>query len=115
MPQSLDIVFAIYFVDNGMYLSFNKVFLQIFPITVTKAVKIVNLRVPSQYIMLKKYKISEPLILDCEYDLPVGEKELVLKWYLNDQLIYQWISTEPPRVFVHVNYAVNEKMNIKFI
>lgn len=66
------------------------------------SVKIDNLKVPSQYI-LKRYESPEPLILDCEYNLPADEKGFVLKWYLNDQLIYQWISTTQPRFYVHVS------------
>lgn len=74
--------------------------------------KIIHLRVPSQYI-LEKYEISAPLILDCEYDLPVDEQGLVLKWYLNDQLIYHWISSVPPRIFVHVSSSVISERWIK--
>lgn len=64
------------------------------------AVKIDNLRVPPQYIL--NFKNPKPLVLDCEYDLPADEKGFVLKWYFNDQLIYQWISMKQPRFYVHV-------------
>lgn len=74
------------------------------------SVKIDNLKVPSQYI-LKRYESAEPLILDCEYNLPADEKGFVLKWYLNDQLIYQWISTTQPRFYVHVSSSVGSLKN----
>lgn len=74
--------------------------------------KITNLKVPSQYI-LERNQNPEPLLLDCEYDLPAGEKGFVLKWYLNDQLIYQWISTTHPRFYVHVSPLVDSPKNKK--
>lgn len=77
------------------------------------AVKIDNLKVPRQYV-LDRHKKPAPLILDCEYDLPVEESGFVLKWYLNDQLIYQWISTAQPRFFVHVSFLMESLQNFIF-
>lgn len=71
----------------------------LFPVAM--AVKIDNLKVPSEYI-LDNLENPEVLILDCEYDLPVDEKGFVLKWYFNDLLIYQWISLAQPKFYVHV-------------
>ena len=40
--------------------------------------------------------LSAPeFILDCEYDVSENENGLVIKWFLNNQLVYQWI---PPRL-----------------
>lgn len=33
--------------------------------------------------------------LDCDYDVSENESGLVIKWFLNNQLVYQWI---PPRL-----------------
>ncbi|KAJ6648379.1 hypothetical protein Bhyg_03607 [Pseudolycoriella hygida] len=76
----------------------------------TTAVKINNLKVPSEYI-LDKLSNPEVLILDCEYDLPVEEQGFVLKWFFNDLLIYQWISLAPPRFFFHNTIRNHVDMN----
>lgn len=62
----------------------------VFIISVSNAVKITNLKVPSVYI-LSNNENPEPLILDCEYDVSLRENGFVLKWLFNDHQIYQWI------------------------
>lgn len=37
---------------------------------------------------------GQEYILDCEYDIDKDEHGLVVKWYLNNNVVYQWI---PPR------------------
>lgn len=40
--------------------------------------------------------LSAPeFLLDCEFDVDENESGLVIKWFLNNQLVYQWI---PPRL-----------------
>lgn len=80
------------------------------------AVKINNLKVPSEYI-LDNLENPEVLILDCEYDLPVDEKGFVLKWYWNDTLIYQWIEMPQSRYWhVCIDIEINGKAcnNVRF-
>jgi hypothetical protein len=36
--------------------------------------------------------------LDCDFDMNVGEHGLVIKWFLNNQLVYQSIPSNPPRL-----------------
>lgn len=43
----------------------------------------------------KRPNLSAPeFTLDCEYDVEPDENNLVIKWFLNNTLVYQWI---PPR------------------
>ncbi|KAG4080615.1 hypothetical protein HA402_006216 [Bradysia odoriphaga] len=84
------------------------------------AVKIDTLKVPAEYI-LDNLENPEVLILDCEYDLPADENGFVLKWFFNEQLIYQWISLAQPRFYVNsmirnhidANYTASEHMHHK--
>lgn len=40
--------------------------------------------------------LSAPeFVLDCDFDVDDDESGLVIKWFLNNQLVYQWI---PPRL-----------------
>lgn len=75
--------------------------------TVCNTVKITNLKVPSTYIIENtpatakggkstlKNRLNH-LILDCEYEIDAGEQGFVLKWLLNNHMIYQWIPTRTP-------------------
>lgn len=65
--------------------------------------KIQKITVPSVVVMdynpknvgVGKPALSAPdFLLDCDYEVPENETKLVVKWYLNQELIYQWI---PPR------------------
>lgn len=40
---------------------------------------------------------KNPVILDCDYSLRPDDQELVVKWLLNDDIIYQWIPPQPPQ------------------
>ncbi|XP_055839785.1 uncharacterized protein LOC129907535 isoform X1 [Episyrphus balteatus] len=59
-------------------------------LSVSNSVRITNLKVPQMY-TLDRNGESEPLILDCEYELGPREKGFVLKWSFNNNSIYQWI------------------------
>ncbi|XP_055921247.1 uncharacterized protein LOC129952600 isoform X1 [Eupeodes corollae] len=59
-------------------------------LSVSNSVRITNLKVPQMY-TLDRNGESEPLILDCEYELGPREKGFVLKWLFNNNSIYQWI------------------------
>ena len=40
----------------------------------------------------------DPVILDCDYDMGKSKTTgLVIKWYVNQELLYQWIFGHKPR------------------
>jgi hypothetical protein len=58
--------------------------------------------VPSVIVMDSNVNLSErpnlsapEFLLDCDYEVSENESGLVIKWFLNNQLVYQWI---PPRL-----------------
>lgn len=51
----------------------------------SRGVKINKLQVP------QVIQHGSPVILDCDFTLSSEEKGLVLKWYKNQSLVYQWI------------------------
>lgn len=66
------------------------------------SVKIQKITVPSVVVMDSNLNLSErpnlsapEFLLDCDYEVDENEKGLVIKWLLNNQLVYQWI---PPRL-----------------
>jgi hypothetical protein len=66
------------------------------------SVKIQKITVPSVVKMDYNLNLSErpnlsapEFTLDCEYEVNDDESGLVIKWFLNNQLVYQWI---PPRL-----------------
>lgn len=41
---------------------------------------------------------EEPVILDCQYSMDGSTNQaLVVKWYVNDELLYQWIHGSAPK------------------
>lgn len=66
------------------------------------SVKIQKITVPSVVVMDYNVNLSErpnlsapEFTLDCDFDVGRNETGLVIKWFLNNQLVYQWI---PPRM-----------------
>lgn len=59
--------------------------------------KIQKITVPSVVVMdynvnLERPNLSAPEFdLDCDFDISEDETGLVIKWFLNNQLVYQWI------------------------
>ncbi|XP_041782065.1 uncharacterized protein LOC121598823 isoform X5 [Anopheles merus] len=82
---------------------------------VCSAVKIINLKVPSTYLLDQTSKTPDPLILDCEYEVDESEKGFVLKWLLDGQPVYQWIPSKNPFPFqsfknrVDTSYVVSQE------
>ncbi|KFB43165.1 AGAP011578-PA-like protein [Anopheles sinensis] len=82
---------------------------------VCSAVKIINLKVPSTYLLDLTSKTPDPLILDCEYEVEENEKGFVLKWLLDGQPVYQWIPSKNPFPFqpfknrVDTSYVVSQE------
>ncbi|ETN66152.1 hypothetical protein AND_002067 [Anopheles darlingi] len=83
--------------------------------TFCSAVKIINLKVPSTYLLDQTSKTPDPLILDCEYEVDENEKGFVLKWLLDNQPVYQWIPSKNPFPFqsfknrVDTSYVVSQE------
>lgn len=40
---------------------------------------------------------EEAVILDCNYSVRPDDQDLVVKWYLNGDVVYQWIPPQPPQ------------------
>ncbi|ENN77988.1 hypothetical protein YQE_05663, partial [Dendroctonus ponderosae] len=60
-------------------------------INLAEAVKINRLRVPDMV------KYGTEAILDCDFTLDDSETDLVVKWYFNTALVYQWIPSTKNR------------------
>ncbi|CAO1411207.1 unnamed protein product [Diamesa serratosioi] len=78
---------------KGNLLHFIGLFLVV--LNVCSAVKIHSVTVPSTYVL----KSEEPniIVLDCDYTADESESGFVLKWLLNNVVVYQWIpSTKTP-------------------
>lgn len=75
------------------------------------SVKIQKITVPSVVVMDYNLNLSErpnlsapEFTLDCDYDVNENENGLVIKWFLNNQLVYQWI---PPRLPTALGFLKN--------
>lgn len=100
-------------------------------------VKIKSLKVPDTVLLVNQTIL--PLVLDCKYvrkfqvlqqvdqceinfqELNPKEKGLVLKWYFNDQLFFQWIQDRQPsfvgsyfKNLVDTNYTSNQGVALKY-
>ncbi|XP_074035857.1 uncharacterized protein [Leptinotarsa decemlineata] len=76
----------------------------------TNAVQINYLKVP----IAVKNDSKSPVIMDCNYSLRPDDTDLVVKWYLNDDLVYQWIPPQKPQSFgllkdrIDLSYAATD-------
>lgn len=59
------------------------------------AVQINYVKVP----IAVKNNSNSPVILDCHYSLRPDDTELVVKWFLNEDLVYEWIPPNIPQSF----------------
>ena len=59
-----------------------------------KSIKITRVNIPT----VIEAGTSEPNVLDCVYDLE-GKRadDLVIKWFINQEILYQWILGSEPR------------------
>lgn len=62
-------------------------------VTVSAAIKIRNITVP-EYVFIDTDK---SVILDCDYEMGDDIAGLVVKWFLNDKMLYQWIYNKGPQ------------------
>ncbi|KAJ8965828.1 hypothetical protein NQ314_003875 [Rhamnusium bicolor] len=44
-----------------------------------------------------KNNSNNPVILDCNYSVRPDDTDLVVKWFLNDDTVYQWIPPQKPQ------------------
>lgn len=78
--------------------------------SVGQSVRIISLRVPAVYVLndTKASAATPNLVLDCEYELDSSDRGFVLKWLLNDQLVYQWIPTKKnPQALSLLRHNIN--------
>ena len=75
------------------------------------SVKIQKITVPSVVVMDYNINLSErpnlsapEFILDCDFDVDENEEGLVIKWFLNNKLVYQWI---PPGLPIALSFLKN--------
>jgi hypothetical protein len=57
---------------------------------------------------------ANAFLLDCDYDVSDDENGLVIKWFLNNSLVYQWIPPRAPTALgvfknrIRKNFTVSE-------
>ncbi|KAJ8925392.1 hypothetical protein NQ315_009224 [Exocentrus adspersus] len=61
--------------------------------TLASAVQINYITVPPAV----KNDSNDPIILDCNYSIRPDDTDLVVKWFLNDVVVYQWIPPQKPQ------------------
>ncbi|KAL1512710.1 hypothetical protein ABEB36_002254 [Hypothenemus hampei] len=61
--------------------------------TFSLAVEIHYIKVPNAV----QNNTNRPTILDCKYSIRPDDSELVVQWYLNEELVYQWIPPNKPQ------------------
>lgn len=62
-------------------------------ITTLNGVQINYIKVP----LAVENNSNRSIILDCDYSVRPDDQELVIKWYLNDDIVYQWIPPQKPQ------------------
>lgn len=61
----------------------------------------------------KQYNLSAPeFLLDCEYDVDENENGLVIKWLLNNKIVYQWIPPRPPIALTQFKNRIKNNFTI---
>lgn len=91
------------------------------------SVKIQKITVPSVVVMDYNPNLSDrpnlsapEFLLDCDFDVNEGENGLVIKWFLNNQLVYQWIPPRLPNALsllknrIKKNFTVSDDPNKKY-
>lgn len=57
---------------------------------------------------------GQPAILDCNFSYRTDDIDLVVKWLLNDEIVYKWIPSQKPQALGHfknkidTNYAITD-------
>ncbi|KAF2893337.1 hypothetical protein ILUMI_12836 [Ignelater luminosus] len=74
--------------------------------SIAHAVQINYIRVPPAV----RNNSGHSAILDCNYSLRPDDTELVVKWYLNDAVVYQWIPPQKPQALG----LMKDKLNLTY-
>lgn len=61
------------------------------------------------YIISKENENKEPIVLDCDYNALTYESSLLVKWFKNNNLIYQWIKGREPTLYPSMNGIIEPK------
>lgn len=65
--------------------------------SVCYGIKVRNLTVPQSYVLDRNTVAGQkPITLDCEYETDGNDTGVVLKWFFNNNPIYQWIPGSNP-------------------
>lgn len=83
------------------------------------SVKIQKITVPSVVVMDYNLNLSErpnlsapEFTLDCDYDVSENESGLVIKWFLNNQLVYQWIPPRQPTALAFLKNRIKKNFTV---
>ncbi|XP_050316388.1 uncharacterized protein LOC126750720 isoform X2 [Anthonomus grandis grandis] len=69
----------------------------------TSEVEINYVKVPNAV----KNDTNRPVILDCNYSIRPDDTDLVVQWFLNEELVYQWIPPNKPQSIGMLKNAVD--------
>lgn len=64
-------------------------------VILVNSIQIYTIKVPNAV----KNDSNCPTVLDCHYSLRPVDTDLVIKWFLNEELVYQWIPPQLPQSF----------------
>ncbi|CAH1119374.1 unnamed protein product, partial [Phaedon cochleariae] len=56
---------------------------------------------------------GHPVILDCDFTLETNDQELVVKWFFNNTLVYQWIPGTKKRP--QVSGILKDRLNLEYV
>ncbi|CAG9860484.1 unnamed protein product [Phyllotreta striolata] len=78
----------------------------LYALNTTESVQINYIKVPQAV----KNDSNISVIMDCNYSLRPDDTDLVIKWYLNENMVYQWIPPKAPQSFG----ALKNKVDLKY-
>ncbi|XP_063981237.1 uncharacterized protein LOC135164632 [Diachasmimorpha longicaudata] len=83
----------------------------------TEPIKITKMQIPS----VVRAGTDEPIILDCPYNMEgASTQALVVKWYINADILYQWIFGQPPqgsdefRQYINASYKASDNPDMAY-
>lgn len=86
-------------------------------ITEAEPIKITSVEIPK----IVRAGTEEPIILDCKYEMEGSSNlALVVKWYVNQELLYQWIhglqpmGSEEFRQYVDQSYKASKDPDMEY-
>uniref|UniRef100_A0A0C9RX72 IGLON5 protein n=1 Tax=Fopius arisanus TaxID=64838 RepID=A0A0C9RX72_9HYME len=83
----------------------------------TEPIKITKVEIPS----VVRAGTEEPIILDCQYNMGSStNRALVVKWYINEDILYQWIYGRAPlgadeyQQYVDASYRASDDLDMEY-